>query len=182
MAPQEVQWESQLLWSLGIPKHFCLSQQSEKDIWGGTPQNWNYLLEGMPLIVQASFATCSRNTSVSVYLLVLLWEAAFASEFFLKTLSTHFPFHGGWFTSTPAHPLLSAQQFLTKNGLTPVIHPPYSPDLAPVTSFVSSDEKQSSKGNALPLWRRWNKNSRSTKRPQNWQVPNLFWAVEKISW
>ena len=35
---------------------------------------------------------CSRNTSVSVYLLALLWEAAFgSSEFFKKTLSKYLP-------------------------------------------------------------------------------------------
>ena len=33
--------------------------------------------------------------------------------------------------STPAHTRLSVHQFLTKNGRTPVPHPPYSPDLAP---------------------------------------------------
>ena len=31
--------------------------------------------------------------------------------------------------SAPAHTALSVQQFLTKNSMTPVPHPPYSPDL-----------------------------------------------------
>ena len=31
----------------------------------------------------------------------------------------------------PAHNTLSVQQFLTKNGMTPMPHPPYSPDLTP---------------------------------------------------
>ena len=33
--------------------------------------------------------------------------------------------------STPAHNTLSGQQFLTKNGMTPVAYPPYSPGLSP---------------------------------------------------
>ena len=32
--------------------------------------------------------------------------------------------------SAPAHTALSIPQFLTKNGLTPMSHPPYSPNLA----------------------------------------------------
>lgn len=33
--------------------------------------------------------------------------------------------------NAPAHTALSARQFLTKNGLTPVPHPPHSRDLSP---------------------------------------------------
>ena len=41
--------------------------------WGDPPQNWNYLLEGGPLIVQAfPLGECSRNPSGSVHQLVLL--------------------------------------------------------------------------------------------------------------
>ena len=32
---------------------------------------------------------------------------------------------------TPAHTWLSVLQFLTKNSMTPVPHPPYSPNIAP---------------------------------------------------
>ena len=39
------------------------------------------------------------------------------------------PFRDGSFTSTPAHTTLSVQQFLTKNDMTPMPHPPYSPSL-----------------------------------------------------
>ena len=31
--------------------------------------------------------------------------------------------------SAPAHTVVSIQQFFTKTGMTPVLHPPYSPDL-----------------------------------------------------
>lgn len=40
---------------------------------------------------------------------------------------------GNWFfyhDNAPAHSVLSVKQFLTKNGMTPIDHPPYSPDLA----------------------------------------------------
>ena len=39
--------------------------------------------------------------------------------------------------------------------------------------------KKSSKGNVLPMRKRWNKNSRSTKRQQNWWVQKLLWAMEE---
>ncbi|PNF14149.1 hypothetical protein B7P43_G17665 [Cryptotermes secundus] len=44
----------------------------------------------------------------------------------------------GWFfhhDNAPAHTALSVRQSLTKNGMTPVPHPPYSPDLAPCDFF-----------------------------------------------
>ncbi|PNF15068.1 hypothetical protein B7P43_G16541 [Cryptotermes secundus] len=52
-----------------------------------------------------------------------------------------------WFfhhDNAPAHTALSVRQFLTKNGMTPVPHPPYSPDLAPCDFFFfsSSNEKR----------------------------------------
>ena len=43
--------------------------------------------------------------------------------------------------STPVHTTLSVQQFLTKNGMTSVPHPSYSPDLTPRDIFVSLMEK-----------------------------------------
>ncbi|PNF44125.1 hypothetical protein B7P43_G03186, partial [Cryptotermes secundus] len=47
-------------------------------------------------------------------------------------------FSGHWFfhhDNAPAHTALSVRQFLTKNGMTPVPHPPYSPDHAPCDFF-----------------------------------------------
>ena len=38
--------------------------------------------------------------------------------------------------SAPAHTMLSVQQFLTKNGTTPMPHPPYSLDLDPSDFFI----------------------------------------------
>ena len=84
------------------------------------------------------------------------------------------PFHDGWFRSTRAEcPAVFDQ------SRTPVYNPPHSHDLAQRDSFVSLDKKKSSKGNVLPVWKRWNKKGRSTKRHQNKQVQKLFKAVEK---
>ena len=74
---------------------------------------------------------CSRNLSVSVYQLVMLWEAVFGfSEFFWRLFQCVCPFHNGWFRSAPARSMLSVQQFLTKNIIIRLPHSPYSPDLA----------------------------------------------------
>ena len=43
--------------------------------------------------------------------------------------------------STPAHTALSVQQFLTKNGIIPMPHPPCSADLTLSNIFVSPNEK-----------------------------------------
>ena len=60
---------------------------------------WNYLLEGGLLAVQASpsLGKCSRNPSVSVYQLAMLWEAAFSFSdfFFWRLFQCVCPFHVG---------------------------------------------------------------------------------------
>ena len=99
----------------------------------GSPQTRSYLLKGGPLLVCfPPLGECSRNPSESVRQLALLWEAVSASANFCWSLFQHIClFHDGWFMSAPAHTVLNIQQFLTKKGLIPVPHPPYSPDLAP---------------------------------------------------
>ena len=46
-----------------------------------------------------------------------------------------------WFRhdNAPAHTALSVRQFWTKTGMTPLPHPPYSPDLAPCDFFCSPE-------------------------------------------
>ena len=67
---------------------------------------------------------------LSVYQLTVLWEAGFGfCEFFWWLFQRVCPFHEGWFMSSTAHTTLSVQQFLTQNGMNPVTHPPYSPNL-----------------------------------------------------
>ena len=56
---------------------------------------------------------------------------------------------GGWWLhhdNAPAHTALSVRQFLTKNGMTPLTHPPYSPDLAPCDFFLFPRMKKALKG------------------------------------
>ena len=45
--------------------------------------------------------------------------------------------------STPAHTTPGVQQFLSKNGITPMSHPPYSSDLTPSDLFFVSPDKRS---------------------------------------
>ena len=78
---------------------------------------------------------CSRNPSISVYQLALLWEAAFSfSEFFADSFNVfaHFTM-SNLLVHLPS--TMSVQQFLTQNTMTPVPHPPYSPNFAPINFF-----------------------------------------------
>ena len=61
----------------------CVCMQMCK--YGGEPPKMELPSGGRPLVVQASpLGECSRNPSVSVYQLALLWEAVFSfSEYFL---------------------------------------------------------------------------------------------------
>jgi len=54
-----------------------------------------------------------------------------------------------WFlhhNNAPAHTALSVQQFLVKNNMTVIPHPPYSPDLAPCFFFLFPCMKGQMKG------------------------------------
>ena len=79
---------------------------------------------------------CSADPSASGHQWALLGEAAFGfSEFsfFENSFSSFAHFMTGWLTGTPAHTTLSAQQFLTRNGTSPVPRPPYSLSLSRTT-------------------------------------------------
>ena len=76
--------------------------------------------------------------------------------------------------------LLSVQQFLTKNGMNPMLHPPYSLDLTPRDFFLFPQMKKVLKGKFCQCGRGKTKNGRSTKRHQNPQVQNCFEQWEKI--
>ena len=118
------------------------------------------------------------NPSVSVYQLVLLWEAVLASVKFFED-SFICSFHDGWFMSTPAHTVLSAQQFWPKTAWPPCPTLPVHLIFPWATFFLVGSfpwmKKNSSKGNIFPCGRGEIKNGRSTKRHQNlfiqpWQV------------
>ncbi|VVC36211.1 Transposase, type 1 [Cinara cedri] len=56
---------------------------------------------------------------------------------------------GDWFfhhDNAPAHTALSVRRFLTKNDMTTVSHPPYSPDLSPCDFFLFPRMKRNMKG------------------------------------
>jgi len=56
---------------------------------------------------------------------------------------------GEWFLhhdNAPAHTALRVQQFLAKNNITVIPHPPYSPDLAPCDFFLFPRMKGQMKG------------------------------------
>jgi len=56
---------------------------------------------------------------------------------------------GEWWlnhNNAPAHKALSVKQFLTKNSMTQLLHPPYSPDLAPCDFFLFPRMKKGLKG------------------------------------
>ena len=145
----------------------------------------NYLLEGRLLGVQASLiGECSRNPT-PVYQLALLWEDAFSfSEFFCERVFQHVcPFHDGWLTSRPIHTVVSIQQFLIKNCLTPMPHFLYSPDLTPrdflFVCFPVWKEKFPQGEMFCWCGRGETKKGRSSKRHQNWRAQKLFCTVEK---
>jgi histone-lysine N-methyltransferase SETMAR len=48
--------------------------------------------------------------------------------------------------SVPSHSALVAKIFLARHGVVKIIHPPYSPDLAPVDYFFFSTVKTALKG------------------------------------
>ena len=50
--------------------------------------------------------------------------------------------------------VLTVLQFFTKNDMTPMPHPPYSPDLTPSGLFCFPGWKKFSKENVLPMWKR----------------------------
>ena len=151
----------------------------------GYPPNRNYLLEGGAVVVQASPARrCSRDPSVSVCQHHIVVRGCVWLQwifFFWGLFQCVCPFPDGWFMSGPAHTALSDQKFLTKK-LHDTCAPPFlftqsCPERPFVCLFLGM--KKAFKGNALPVWKRWNKNGSSTERHQNWRVQKLFWAVEK---
>ena len=52
--------------------------------------------------------------------------------------------------NAPAHKAMSVQQFLTKNSMTQLLHPPYSSDLAPCDFFLFPRMNKVLKGKRFP--------------------------------
>ena len=77
--------------------------------------------------------------------------------------------------SAPAHTALSVQQFLTQNNMTPMPHPPYSPNLTLSDFILFPWMKKVLKGKHFAHEKEAKqKNSKSTKRPQNQWVQQLL--------
>ena len=78
---------------------------------------------------------CSRNPSVSVYQLALLWKAAFGfSEFFLKTLSTCLPM-SWWVIYKHTCPHRAEYSAVFGQKRHDPCAPPYLPNLSPSNFF-----------------------------------------------
>ena len=119
------------------------------------------------------------DTSVSVYQWSCCERLDSASViFFWRLFQCVCPFYDGWFTSTSAHWVLSAQQFLTKNRMTPSMPcPPYSLNLAlsDLLFCLFSQMKKVLKGiHFANVEKVKQQNGRSTKSHQNWLVQKLI--------
>ena len=125
----------------------------------GGPKTGIIFWRGAPCSTGFSRSVCVLETHLYQYISRHCCERMCSTSvnFFLKTQHIC-PFYDGWFTSIPAHTTLSVQQFWTKNSMTPMPHPLYPPNFKPRDFFVCFPRwKKSSKGNILPMWKRWNK-------------------------
>ena len=93
---------------------------------------------------------------------------------------------GDLYTSTCAHTVKSVQQFLTKNGMNPMSHPPNSPNLSPsdVFGFVSLDEKRPHRETFCPCGRGGTKTAEALKSIIIDKFKNCFeqWKKYCIKW
>ena len=145
-------------------------------VWGTPQKMLNYILEGRPE------DNCSRSPSVSVYQLVLQWEAAFGfSGCFLKTFSMLWPIL--WWVIYERTCPHCAECYAVFD---PNWHKPTYPTLPvhPVSPWVTllfPMMKKVLKGKyfANVDGRGGTKTGRNTKRHQNWLIQKLFWAAEK---
>ena len=125
---------------------------------------------------------CSRNPSVSVYQLALLWEAAFGfSEFILKTRSTHLPISRWVIYKCTCPHCTECSAVLDQKQHDPRVPPNLFTWSHPAWHFLLPRMKKALlKGKHFAMWKR-QKKGLSTKRHKNQQVQKWFWAVEKTS-
>ena len=139
-------------------------------------KNRNYFLEGSSLVVaQASSArwVFSEPMCISVLADTVVRGCVRLQWIFFGRLLTLLSI--SMMGNTPK---VSVRQFLTKNSTTPMPHPPCSLDLAQSDFFLLPWWKKSSKGIVLPMWKRWNKNSRNTEKHQNQWVQKTVLSIE----
>ena len=133
-----------------------------------------HIYVGGPLVVHASHSRWEFSEPICISVpggvvrgCVQLWWI------FFENFQRVCPFHYGWFISTPA--LLSVQQFMTQNVITPLTPPFQSPDPAPSDFFSCCfpgwEKKKSPQRETLCRCGKCEtKNNRSVKRHHNWQV------------
>jgi hypothetical protein len=74
--------------------------------------------------------------------------------------------------------VLTVDQFLTKNSMTELLHPPYSPDLAPCDFFYPPNEKSPQKKTFCGRGKGEEKNDGGIKRHHFARVSGLLQKVE----
>ena len=157
--------------------------------WGRKPFLLSFYMRGTPPKLELSsggqapcstyrlplLGECSRNPSVSVCQLALLWEAVFSfSELFWKTLHA---FAISWwviYEHICPHCAECSAVFVQKwhdTRAPPSLFTPFYPEWL---FFVSLVEKSPQRETFCQCGRGETKNSRSTKRHQNRQVQKLF--------
>ena len=117
---------------------------------------------------------CSRNASLSVYQLALFWEAAFSfSEIFLKILSMHLTI-SWWVTCECTCPYCAECSAV----FDPNQHDPYAPPSLftwshPECIFLFTLWRKFSKGNVLPMWKKWNKKQKTAEALNGIKIDEL---------
>ena len=112
----------------GIPRILELSFGGRAPCSTGFPQEVSVL--ETHLYQCTSWCCCERLHSTS-------------RNFFWRLFQSICPFYDGWFTSVPAYAMLSVQQFLTKNVMTPHLPPSLLTGSHPKQLFFVSPHKKS---------------------------------------
>ena len=168
------------LWGHYSPDHRLMSTvgwafyMQHLTLWGGTPKNWNYLLEDRPLVVQASPTRwVFWEPSVSLYQLALLWEAVFGfSEGFWR-FNTSARFTRGDLRAHLPTPHWIFSSFWPKTAWPLYSILPIHPISPCVTFFLFPWMKIVLRGKHFADVEEVKQSCRSTKRHQNWRVKKL---------
>ena len=118
----------------------------------------------------------SRNLSVSVYQLALLWETMFSFSEIFWLFQCICPSYDEWLRAHLPPPLWVFSSFWRKTASPPGPRHPYSPNLTPINTFLFPWMKKLCKGKCFG--RGETKNGRSMKRHQNGRVQKLVRAIE----
>ena len=148
---------------------------------GGPPQKKPELSSGGQAPCSTGFllGECSRNPSVSMYQLVVVWEAAFSfSELFLKTLSTLLPI--SWWViyehTCPHH--TECWAVFDQNWHEPCVpHFLFTQSCPERLFFISPDEKVLKEKHVEEVKQQ---TAEALKGIKIDEFKNCFWTVEKM--